>query len=590
MQIKKGIPVSPGVAIYPAVVLNAEDQPIPHRTVPASRVPRELQRFEKALEASRAEIQQLRDQTAEALGEELANIFHFHLGMLSDRHLIEQVRASINTDHVTAEFAVYQVMRRLAQTFVQQDRKYLRERVSDVWDLERRILKHLVGYAHSELQQLDSPAVILAHDLTPSQTASLDKTKIKALATDAGGRTSHTAILAHALGIPAIVGLENVTQLVATGEQVIIDGNRGLVVIDPDAAKLMEYRQELRRMADFADTLGELRELPAVTRDDVEVTLLANIEFPSEIPQALHNGATGIGLYRTEFLFLSSDNQPSEDEQLESYMEAVNHLDGRPLTIRTLDLGADKITHNVTFAGGETHERNPFLGCRSIRLCLQNLPMFKTQLRAILRASGHGPVKIMFPLISNIMELRQAKMILHDVMEDLDEQGVAFDRNVPVGMMVEVPSAALQAWTFAREVDFFSIGTNDLIQYTVAVDRGNERIASLYSGAHPAVIQLIKEVVRAGARAKIDVSLCGEMAGEPEFTMLLLGLGLRCLSITPPAIPEIKQIVRSVTLEKSQEVARRAGGFDSDREVMNYLRDEVGKILPEVFDGRSIGY
>ncbi|MEX0884864.1 MAG: phosphoenolpyruvate--protein phosphotransferase [Phycisphaeraceae bacterium] len=590
MQIKKGIPVSPGVAIYPAVVLNAEDQPIPHRTVAASRLDREQERFEEAIEASRHEIQQLRDQTASALGEELANIFNFHLGMLGDRHLLDQIRSTISTDHVTAEFAVYQVMRRLAQTFLQQDKKYLRERVSDVWDLERRVLKHLVGYTHSELQQLDTPAVILAHDLTPSQTASLDKSKIKALATDAGGRTSHTAILAHALGIPAIVGLENVTQQVATGEQVIIDGNRGLVVIDPDAAKLMEYRQELRRMAAFADTLGELRELPAVTKDGAEITLLANMEFPSEIPQALHNGAVGIGLYRTEFLYLASETEPTEEEQYETYIEAIDHLAGRPLTIRTLDLGADKISDTLTFAGGDTHERNPFLGCRSIRLCLQNLPMFKTQLRAILRASTRGPVKIMFPLISNIMELRQAKMILHDVMEDLEEQGIDFDREVPVGIMVEVPSAALQAWTFAREVDFFSIGTNDLIQYTVAVDRGNERIASLYSGAHPAVIQLIKEVVRAATRAKIDVSLCGEMAGEAEFTMLLLGLGLRCLSITPPAIPEIKQIVRSVSAEHCQKVARKAGGFDSDREVMNYLRDEVGKILPEVFDGRSIAY
>lgn len=590
MQIKKGIPVSPGVAIAPAVVLDAEDQPVPRRTVPPSRVKREHQRLDQALEESVKEIQHLRKQTATSLGEELANIFSFHLGMLNDEHLVRQVRTTIDAERVTAEYAVYQVLHRLGETFLQNESRYLRERVSDVWDLERRILKHLIGYSHSELSQLKSPAIVIAHDLTPSQTASLDKSKIRGIATDAGGRTSHTAILAHALGIPAIVGLENVTRQVASGETCIIDGNRGLVLVDPDAAQLMEYRAEVRRMAAFEDTLGELQNLPAVTKDGTEVTLLANIEFPSEIGLALQNGATGIGLYRTEFLFLAAETEPTEEQQYQTYLEAIRNLDGRPLTIRTLDLGADKVSRTMTLAGGATLERNPFLGCRSIRLCLQNLPLFKTQLRAILRASTEGPLRIMFPLISNVMELRQARMILNDVMEDLDEQGIPYAPNIPVGIMIEVPSAAIQAKTLTREVDFFSIGTNDLIQYTVAVDRGNERIASLYSAAHPAVISLVKEVLRAGQRGKIEVSLCGEMAGEPEFTMLLLGLGLRAFSITPPAIPEIKKVIRSVSIDYCQKVARKVSSFDSDREVMNYLRDEVSKVIPEVFDGRSIGY
>ncbi|MFA9477140.1 phosphoenolpyruvate--protein phosphotransferase [Phycisphaerales bacterium AB-hyl4] len=590
MQIKKGIPVSPGVAIYPALVLDAEDQPIPRRSVSASRVPHEHERLDQAIAASIDELEQLRQQTATALGEELAKIFDFHQGMLRDEYLIKQIRAIVDADRVTAEYAVYQATHRLAETFLQQERSYLRERVSDVYDLQKRILKHLVGYTRTELSQLTSPAVVVAHDLTPSQTAALDKTKIKGLATDAGGRTSHTAILAHALGIPAVVGLGSITRQIASGETVIIDGHQGQIIIDPDAAKLMEYRQELRRMAAMEDTLGELSKLPAVTKDGTKVNLLANIEFPSEIPPAIHNGAVGIGLYRTEFLFLAADNEPAEQEQYETYVEAIRNLDGLPLTVRTLDLGADKLTHQMTLAGGDTHERNPFLGCRSIRLCLQNLPLFKTQLRAILRASTQGPVKIMFPLISNIMELRQAKMILNDVMEDLDEQGIEYARDIPIGIMVEVPSAALQARAFTREVDFFSIGTNDLIQYTVAVDRGNERIASLYSAAHPAVISLIKEIIRAGQRAKIDVSLCGEMAGEPEFTMLLLGLGLRCFSITPPAIPEIKRILRSVNIEQCQKVARRVSAFDSDREVLNYLRDELGKVVPEAIGGRSARY
>ena len=429
----------------------------------------------------------------------------------------------------------------------------------------------------------------MAHDLTPSQTTGLDKKMVKGLLTDAGGRTSHTAILAHALGIPAIVGLEDITASVQSGDHIIADGNRGVVVIEPNAARLMEYRQEIRKRAKFTDSLGALKDKPAATKDGTAIELLANIEFPSEIPVAIENGAMGVGLYRTEFMYLASETEPDEEAQYETYVAAIKALDGRPMTVRTLDLGADKMPEGVhTFTPGA--ERNPFLGCRSIRLCLQNLPMFKTQLRAILRASVEGPVKIMFPLISNIMELRQARMILSDVMEDLEDQGIAYADNIPIGMMIEVPSAALQARTFAHEADFFSIGTNDLIQYTVAVDRSNERIANLYSAAHPALVTLVKEVIRAAQRGKVDVSLCGEMAGEPEYTMLLLGLGLRTFSMTPPAIPEIKQIIRTVSLDQCRRVARKVNGFDSEREVLNYLKDEVGKILPEGFGGWSAGY
>ena len=588
MQVKKGIPVSPGVAIFPATVLDAEDQPIPRRTVPVAQVPEEHERLTRALEASTQEIETVRQQTASTLGDELAKIFSFHIAMLADKQLLENIHGMIRDQRVTAEYAVYATTRRLARTFLQADNRYMRERVTDAWDLERRILKHLIGRSRTALADLKHQAILIAHDLTPSQTAALDKNKIKALATDAGGRTSHTAILAHALGIPAIVGLDNVTSLVSSGDTVIIDGNRGIVFVDPDAATLMEYRQEVLRMAAFEDTLGQLRELPSQTRDGTDIELLANIEFPSEITEALRNGAAGVGLYRTEFIFLASETEPSEEQQYESYVEAIRALGGKPLTIRTLDLGADKIADSMTSA--DYTERNPFLGCRSIRLCLQNLPLFKTQLRAILRASVEGPVRVMFPLISNVMELRQARMIFSDVKEDLEEQGIEYCEDIPVGMMVEVPSAALQARLFTREVDFFSIGTNDLIQYTVAVDRSNERIASLYSGTHPAVITLIRDVIRTANRAKTEVSLCGEMAGEPEYTMLLLGLGLRKLSITPPAIPEVKKIIRSVSIDQCQRVARKVSALDSDREVYNYLKGELNRILPDVFDGRSIDY
>ena len=590
MLVKKGIPVSPGVAVFKAVVLDAEDRAVPRRMIPQALIDHHIRRVDRAIEESINQLTAVRQQTAETLGEELAKIFSFHLGMLADETLTEQFRQMVRHERVTAEFAVYSVMSKLAKTFLAHQDRYFRERVTDIYDLQRRLLRQLIATGRNDLSTIESPSIVIAYDLTPSQTAGLDRSKIMALATDAGGRTSHTAILAHALGIPAIVGLENLSQRVESGDTVIIDGHRGIVVVDPDAAQLHDYRQEAQRFEKLDAELAKLRDQPAITRDGTSIELHGNIEFPTEVDECLDRGATGIGLYRTEFLYLSSEREPTEDQQYESYVETIRNLDGRPLTIRTLDLGADKMPEQSQLAAPLLHERNPFLGLRSIRLCLQNLPMFRTQLRAILRASTEGPVKIMFPLISNIMELRQAKMVLQDVKEDLEEQRIPFDNDTPIGMMIEVPSAALQAKTFAREVDFFSIGTNDLVQYTVAVDRGNERIASLYSAAHPAVITLLKDVIRIADRSQTGVSLCGEMAGQPEFTMLLLGLGLRHFSMTPPAVPEVKRLVRSVSIDQCRRVARKAAGFDSDREVLSYLRDETNKVMPTAFDGRTIGF
>jgi len=583
MRIKKGIPVSPGVAICRAVVLDAIDAPIPRRSVPSSQIPAELERLNQALARSEKDIQLQRQQAEAKLGAEMAKIFDSHVGLIRDKSLIDQFHLMIEKEKVTAEYAVYWVMQHQAKLFRQMENRYMRERVLDIWDLERRIIGHLIGNHQTTLSELQGEAIIIAHDLTPSQTASLDRRRIKGIATDAGGRTSHTAILAHAQSIPAIVGLEDITSQVSTGDTLIIDANNGQVIINPDAAELLEYRQYIERMDLLGTDLDELATLPAQTVDGTLINLYANIEFPVEIDGALAKGATGVGLYRTEFLFMASETEPSQELQYQNYLEAIKRLDGRPLTIRTLDLGADKLAPGDYIPA---QENNPFLGCRSIRLCLQNLKLFKTQLRAILRASASGPMRIMFPLISSIMELRQAKMILSDVMEDLEDEGLPFDRKIPVGIMVEVPSAAIQAKTLAKEVDFFSIGTNDLIQYTIAVDRGNERIASLYSSGHPAVIQLVKDIVRAANRAKIEVSICGEMAGEPEFVMLLLGLGLRSLSITPPAVPEVKRVIRSVSISQCQRLARKVGAMESDREVINFVRDELRKVLPEIYRDR----
>jgi phosphotransferase system enzyme I (PtsI) len=585
MNANRGIPVSHGVAIGQAFVLDAEDQPIPRRAIPASTVAVQHERLRRAIEQSKEDLQRERQhvEANPSFGPEIARIFDFHVGVLNDKHLIDQMEKMIDTEHVNAEYAVYTVMRRQAQAFQAMETPYFRDRDRDIWDLERRLIRHLIGAATQDLKQLKQDTIIVARDLTPSQTASLDKSRIKGIATDLGGATSHTAILAKALQIPCVVGLGNITALVSNGDKVIVDGHRAQVIVNPDAAEEFRARQEMSRFAAFELQLDELAKLPSETTDGTAVALWANIEFPGEIANAIAKGATGIGLYRTEFLYLSGENEPREDEHYAAYAEAIRSLGGLPLTIRTLDLGADKVLTSGVMLGAE---RNPFLGVRSIRLCLQNPPLFMTQLRAILRASVLGPVRIMFPLISTIMELRQAKMILSDVKEDLRNEAVPFAENIPVGIMVEVPSVAVEAAKYAKECDFFSIGTNDLIQYTVAVDRGNERIASLYTAANPAVIQLIKDVVRAGQRAHIDVSLCGEMGGELDFVMLLVGLGLRSLSITPPSIPEVKKLIRSVSITHCKRVARKAMSFDSDREILAYLREETRKVLPEAYDGR----
>lgn len=588
MQSRRGIPVSPGISIAKAVVLDNDEHTVTKRHVAKDKLQAEHDLVGMAIEDAQKELADLRSQTASMLGDDLAEIFSFHAGLLRDKTITSRFHAVIDNEAVTGAYAVFSVMQDLADQFLAQDNAFFRERVSDIYDLKRRLLEKLVGEQQSALSGLTEPAIVIAHDLTPSQTASLDRKLIRGLATDIGGRTSHTAILAHALGIPAVVGLHDITKRAATGDTIILDGHRGHAILQPDAAQLLESRQEARAFREEEKALKKLRDQPSVTTDGTQIELLANIEFTDEVPEALEFGAQGIGLYRTEFLFMDANGVPTEQEQYETYKEAIKSLGGRPLTIRTLDLGADKIAPGLADLHDEA-EPNPFLGCRSIRLCLQHLDLFRTQLRAILRASAEGPVRIMFPLICNIMELRQAKMVLSDVREDLEDQGVEVG-DVPVGVMIEVPSAALQASALAKEVDFFSVGTNDLIQYTVAVDRSNERIASLYTGAHPAVLELIKNVVRAANHAKIGVSLCGEMAGDPEFTLLLLGFGLRTLSITPPAIPGIKRVVRSVGIERCKRIARKASSFDNDREVLNYLREELNRITPGAVAGRSMNY
>lgn len=582
MQTFKGIAVSPGIVIGRVFVLDDQHRRIPRRQVRPDQLSLEHERLWKALGQSIAELNHLREDTRRQLGDEAAKIFQFHIGMLSDANLTQPMHERIDREKVTAEYAVYAGFDELLRQFSKIPDPSFQTKVDDIRDLSARVLRALIGEHAGRLNTM-ATGVVVARDLTPSQTAGFDRRHVLAFATDLGGRTSHTAIFARALGIPAVVGVGHLTEYVFDDSAVIIDGDRGIVILEPDQATHEHYEELIEARKTLAVSLSEIASLPSVTTDGTTIDLLGNIEMPREIPQVFEAGGVGVGLYRTEFLYLVNNSEPTESEQYAAYSEAVRLSQGKTLTIRTMDLGADKYTQERA----ENPERNPFLGLRSIRYCLQNLPMFKTQLRAILRASALGPIKVMFPLVTNTNELRQGKYLLNDVMEDLDEEGLPFDRKIEVGMMVEVPAAALMASTFAREVAFFSIGTNDLVQYTLAVDRINERVANLYSPGHPAVIRLIRDVVRAARRYNTPVSCCGESAGDPEYALLLIGLGLRTLSVTSSSIPPLKRLVRKVSVQQCERIAQKAIALDSDVAVSAFLRDQTRKIIPELVDGRS---
>ncbi len=579
----RGVGVSGGVVIGTALVLDTEHGRIARRSIKPEHVRAELARFEEAIRVSIAELGEVYKKAEKEMGKETAAIFRVHAAMLSDKSLTGKMRRMIESEMVSAEFAVSHQLGEKADLFRASRDPTFNTKANDIDDLAVRVLHHLVGTGRQRLQSIAAGTIIIARDLTPSQTAAFDRAKVIGFATDLGGRTGHTAIVARALGIPAVIGCQNLTGPSNDGDTVILDGEKGVVIVNPTPEQLAEYRGYIEQTRVFRLSLDELSDMPAVTLDGARVELLGNIEFPEEIPAIFEHGGEGVGLYRTEFLYLARDSEPSEKDHFNAYKRCIELCKGRPLTIRTVDLGADKYTQSRA----DIPERNPFLGCRSIRYCLRSLPMFRKQLRAIVRASAFGPVRVMFPLVTTTSEFRSAKFLVKEVMEDLAEDGEQFDPDIKLGMMVEVPSAAIMADTFAREVDFFSIGTNDLVQYTLAVDRTNERIASLYNPAHPAVVKLVRDVVRTARHHKIPVSCCGESAAELEYAMLLIGLGLRTLSVTASAIPRLKRMIRSVTVAQCERVAKQALSLDSDVQVSSYLRDRARKIVPEAFDGRS---
>jgi phosphotransferase system enzyme I (PtsI) len=577
MERLQGIAVSPGVAIGEALILDNEGFRIPRRFVQRDAVQDELARLGAAIEAAAAEVDRNRARVEKELGNEYSAIFSAHLQMLNDRRLRQELEDMIRTRHYSPEYSVSRALGKYAKVFQSLDGEYMAERANDIFDIQKRLLRHLLGTARQELAQVTSPVLVLAHNLTPSETANLNPQFVMGLVTEVGGPGSHTAIVAEGLGIPAVVGVGGFLTDVSGGETVIIDGDQGLIILHPDEETLARYRHEVEEQRSLAVKLETLRDLPAETTDGVRISLCANIEFPSEVQQCEERGADGIGLYRTEFLYLGRDDDPPEEAHYAAYKEVAEAMHGKPVVMRTLDLGADKMR---TMPDPED-ERNPFLGLRSIRLALKNRDLFRVQLRAILRASAHGQIRLMFPLIATMLELRQAKMVLADAMEDLDEAGVPFDRNIPVGMMVEVPSAVIMMDHFAEESDFFSIGTNDLIQYCLAVDRSNKDVAALYTAADPAVIRLIDMAVQVAGKHNRPISMCGQMCGNPLYTMLLLGMGLRTLSVTPSAVPEVKRVCRSVSIDQCQRVAEQVRTLDTARDVKTYLKEELSKVFPE---------
>ena len=576
----KGIPASPGVSIGRAFLLDSEEVAVPRQSIPPSSIPQEIARFEEALTQTRREIEQIQAKISRELGMEHAEIFNAHLMFLEDRALIDEVITRLKNESLCVEYVFSEVLAKYIQAFSRVEDEYMRERASDVEDIGRRILRNLTGLKRRSLAELTQPVILVAYDLSPSDTATMHRQHVIGFVTDIGGRTSHTAIMAKSLEIPAVVGLQSATERIRPDDWVIVDGTNGAVIVNPNPVMLRHYEELKRKLETLDQALLKVKDLPAETPDGHRVRLSANIELPEEIPSVIAHGAEGIGLYRTEFFYLNRGDLPGEEEQFEAYKHVARAIAPHSVIIRTIDLGGDKFMSELRVP----REMNPFLGWRAIRFCLARPDIFKVQLRAILRASVFGKIKLMYPMISGLEELQAANQILEEMKQELDAEGKSFDRELEVGAMIEVPSAALIIDLLAKEVRFFSIGTNDLIQYALAVDRVNEKIAYLYEPAHPAVLRLIRQVIQGAHENGLWVSMCGEMAGEPALALILLGLGLDSFSTSSVNLPRIKQVIRSVPTFRAKEVAKEAFRLTTGKEVEDYARARLCELLPELCD------
>jgi phosphotransferase system enzyme I (PtsI) len=573
--VKYGISASPGIVIGRAFLQDSEMLVVPQTRLADDQIEKEIRRFQDALDTTRKELRSIKSHIAERMGDDHARIFDAHLMIIDDVMVSEDTVALVRKEQVNAAAAFQRIVNRVMSSFGQIEDEYLKDRYADIKDVKRRVLRHLLGRAKGSIDKPTEPAVIVAHDLSPSDTAQLDRRMTLAYATDMGGRTSHTAIIARSQGVPAVVGLEDLFGVVETGDLIIIDGNTGSVVVNPTAESIADYEAEMKRFKELENQLLTLTHYPAVTLDNKEFVLCANLDLPEEVESVLEYGGQGVGLFRTEYFFIAQEYLPSEDDQYKMYRSVTEQLGDRPVTFRTIDIGGDKIVGYLN----NSAELNPFMGWRGIRFCLTRKDIFKAQLRAIYRASAHGKVKIMFPMIAQIEEVIQAKEICAEVMNELKRGKYQFDPDVEIGIMIETPSAVAMADALAKEVSFFSIGTNDLIQYTLAVDRGNSKIAHLYQNLHPSIIRFLRSTVEAAHKRKIPVSVCGEMCGDPLSMLVLIGLAIDEFSVSPNMIPEVKRIIRSVTYDECKALVRRILRYrttsEIEREIEEFLKARV---------------
>lgn len=576
----RGVAASPGIAIGMARVTDRSRVAVAEQEIDPAAMPAEIARFRHAVDRVREELQSLKAQLEMEKGPEHLYVLDTHLLILDDAMLLEQTLDNIHSGGINAEWALKKTLIRYREFFNGIEDEYLRERASDVEIVGERILRQMAGVLQEPVHDFSGKAVVVAHDLSPADVLQIDKSKVIGFVTDLGGKTSHSAILARALEIPAVVGLELATASISSGDSIIIDGSSGAVVINPDDATFREYLHRKQYYEYCERELAKLRDLPAETVDGHRIVLKGNVEFVEEVPSLQGHGGDGVGLYRTEMLFMNRSELPDEEEQFSTYAAMVKAVAPASVSIRSLDVGGDKFVSDLNL----DDELNPALGLRAIRLSLRNVETFRPQLRAILRASAFGQAKIFFPMISGVAEIREVKRILRSVMDELRGEGIPFDENIKLGVMIEVPSAVLTADLLAEEVDFFSIGTNDLIQYTLAIDRTNEHLSHLYEPLHPAILRSLKLVVDAAHAAGIDACICGEMAGEPAYLPILLGLGFDELSMSPPSIPRVKRILRRCSLAGARALVDRVLRLHTAEQVDAMLRAEISAHYSDSID------
>jgi phosphotransferase system enzyme I (PtsI) len=581
----KGIGVSPGIAIGKALIIEKREGSVYRVPIRPEEVESEINRFREALEKTKDNLTDLKRTVSRSMGDEFASIFDAHAMIVGDPAFADKVVQKIEAEQVNAEWAISEVQEELEARFESFEDEYLRDRGEDIKDVGESLIKNLQGLAHHDLSEITHDVVILADDLTPSDAVSFNRRPIVGFATETGGRTSHTSIIAKSTFMPAVIGVPRLTELIDNEEVVIIDGYEGTIVVNPTQALIQEYMSRVSRHEEYEKELIKNRPLKALTKDNRKISLQANIELVNEIDDAIKYGAEGIGLYRSEFLFIAkSPVLPSEDEHFEVYRQLAESMKPNFTIIRTFDLGGKKLAREVI----GSKEDNPVLGLRGLRLCMKHRDMFRTQLRAILRASAFGNIRIMFPLVSGIQELRQVKTLVKEVKGELKSEGIAYDEAIKIGIMIEVPAAAMIADILATEADFFAIGTNDLIQYSLAIDRSNENVSYLYEPLHPALLRLIRFVITSGKRAGIPVSMCGEMASDPLYSVILLGLGLEIFSMNPSSIPVIKNILRSVKYKDCKKIAEAALEKKTAQEIEEFLIESVATRLPEGLVAKNI--